>query len=34
MSNHYAEYQKMSVPVSDLVFDEVQESDKELIRKV
>ena len=34
MSRQYSDYQKMSVPVKELVFDKVQESDKELIRKV
>ena len=34
MSRHYSDYQKMAVSVKDLVFDRVQESDKELVRKV
>lgn len=34
MSNHYSDYLKKSVPVSALVFDKVQESDKDVIRRV
>ena len=34
MSRHYSDYQKMSVSVKDLVFDEIRESDKELIKTV
>lgn len=34
MNRHYSDYQKMSVSVNDLVFDKIQESDKELLKKV
>ena len=34
MSNHYSDYLKKSVSVSDLVFDKVQESDKDVIKRV
>ena len=34
MSRHYSDYQKMSVPVKDLVFEKIQDSDKELVKKV
>lgn len=34
MNRHYSDYQKMSVPVKELAFDNVQESDRELIRMI
>ena len=34
MSNHYSDYLKKSVSISDLVFDKVQESDKDVIKRV
>ena len=34
MADHYSDYLKKSVSVSDLVFDKVQESDKEVIKQI
>ena len=34
MNKHYSDYQKMSVSVKDLAFDEIQESDRELVKTV
>ena len=34
MADHYSDYLKKAVSVSDLVFDKVQESDKEVIKKI
>jgi hypothetical protein len=34
MNDHYSEYARKSVPVKELKFDKVQESDKELLRKI
>lgn len=34
MADHYSDYLKKSVSVSDLVFDKVQESDKDVIRRI
>ncbi|MBR3341021.1 MAG: hypothetical protein IKG30_05335 [Clostridiales bacterium] len=34
MNKHYSDYKKMSVPVNDLVFDKIQDCDKELLKKV
>ena len=34
MNDHYSDYLRKSVPVKDLVFDKVQEGDKELVKSV
>ena len=34
MADHYSDYLKKSVSVSDLVFDKVQESDKDVIKRI
>lgn len=34
MNDHYSDYLRKSVPVNDLVFDKVQEGDKELVKSV
>jgi len=34
MNDHYSDYLKKSVPVKDLVFNKVQDNDKELIKQV
>ena len=34
MADHYSDYLKKSVSVSDLVFDKVKESDKEVIKRI
>lgn len=34
MANHYSDYKKMNVPVSDLVFDDIKDTDKELLSRI
>ena len=34
MADHYSDYLKKSVSASDLVFDKVQESDKDVIKRI
>ena len=34
MADHYSDYLKKSIPASELVFDDIKESDKELLRRV
>ena len=34
MADHYSDYLKKSIPASDLVFDIIKESDKELLSRI
>ncbi len=34
MGNHYSDYLKKNVSVKDLVFDEIREKDKALLKRV
>ena len=34
MADHYSDYLKKSIPASELVFDDIKESDKELLSRI
>ena len=34
MANHYSDYMKLNVPVSDLAFDDIKAEDKDLLSRV
>lgn len=34
MADHYSDYLKKSIPASELVFDDIKESDRELLKRI